>query len=109
AGVAPLDNAVNTKGTGPSAIHPTPQTRTTNTQGAVRWVAVALAVVVRGWRNTNKGANFELLYACWELAGPERKRERKWSRTDRREEDREDRGGGEKGRNRERKGERKGK
>ncbi|TGZ47011.1 Uncharacterized protein DBV15_02998 [Temnothorax longispinosus] len=44
----------------------------------------------RGWRNTNTSANFGLLYACWELAGPERERERGWSRTDRREGDRED-------------------
>lgn len=75
-GVAPLDNAVNTKGTRPGAnpcvhatrrlcasntffsgergyarSHPSPQTRTTNTQrggGGARWVAVASAVAVGG-------------------------------------------------------------
>lgn len=103
-GVAPLDNAVNTKGTRPGAnpcvhatrrlcasntffsgergyarSHPSPQTRTTNTQGGGRGGAMGGSGVgggSRGWRNTNTSANFGLLYACWELAGPESERER---------------------------------
>lgn len=61
----------------------------------------------RGWRNTNTSANFGLLYACWELAGPEREREKGGGREwiDEREMERRTAEGDEKGRNQERKGE----
>lgn len=131
AGVALLDNAVNTKGTRPGVypcvctrraayVHLThslvvsaamrgltlPRRHATTSIQAAAMGSGGVDGGSRGWHNTNTSANFGLLYACWELAGPERERERGWSRMDRREGDREDRGEGEKERNRERKGER---
>lgn len=108
AGVAPLDNAVNTKGTRPG-VYPCVCTRRAAYVHLTHSLAVSAAMRGlprrhvpptqrgplmgggsvdgggRGWCNTNTSANFGLLYACWELAGPESERERGWSRTDRRE------------------------